>query len=57
MYDRYYEASPPKDVWGWRFCRRVPRFQLRPNDRLPSLTIRPKPEFLLLLKQQIHFLG
>lgn len=56
MYDRYYEASPPKDVWGWRFCRRVPRFQLRPNDRLPSLTIRPKPEFLML-KQQIHFLG
>ena len=41
---------------GWCFCRRVPRFQLLPNDRLLSLTIRPKPEFLML-KQQIHFLG
>lgn len=32
-------------MFGWRFCRQVPRFQLLPDDRLPSLTIRPKPEF------------
>ena len=43
-------------TFGWCFCRRVPRFQLRPNDRLPYLTIRPKPEFWQL-KLLIHFLG
>ena len=54
--DIEYRVKPhhPK-TFGWCFCRRVPRFQLRPNDRLPSLTIRPKPEFLTL-KRQIHFL-